>query len=114
MFRLSALVVVLGMSSTLLTGCAGPGQSIADRIRAANSPIVREVVLSPANFWEGSGDAVYVYLKEEATEAEALDLWCRVVLPAGAKDLPTGAVGLWKGGASSGALLALHNPTCPG
>jgi hypothetical protein len=103
----------------LVAGCAGPGQGIADRIRAANSPIVREVYLSAANFWEGSGDAVKVYLVDEASDAEALELWCTVVLPAGAEELPPGGVQLFKGfeptpgGGRSGGSLVLESATCP-
>jgi hypothetical protein len=63
---------------------------IADRIRAANSPIVREVHLSPASFWEGSGDEITVFVIDGATEAQVLELWCNGVIPAGAQQLPSG------------------------
>ena len=116
----ASMVAISAVGGLLAAGCtAGPGQGIADRIRAANSPIVREVALSPANFWQGSGDAVYVYLTDVATDAEALDLWCTVVYPAGADQLPAGQVGLYRGGelqpggGRSGASLAVRDPVCP-
>ena len=96
------------------------GRGIADRIRAAKSPIVREVDLSPANFWQGSGDAVHVYLTDAATDQEALDLWCTVVYPPTVDRLPVGQVVLYKGGELQqgggrlGVTLVLRDPTCPG
>ena len=103
----------------LLTAGAGhPGAGIAAKIRAANSPIVREIQLSPAAFPESSTDAITVYLVDGATDAQALDLWCTVVVPAGVSQLPAGNVGLYKGGevapegGRSGARLVLTNPVC--
>lgn len=91
-----------------------------DRIRAANSPIVREVELSPANGWEGGKyDAIDVYVNDEATDAQALDLWCNVVIPAGADQLPAGQVQVLKGGEKApnggryGPSLVLTDPVCP-
>lgn len=120
MSRIGKVLATAGALSVFIASCTGPGQGIADRIRAANSPLVREVFLSPANPWEGSGDAVYVYLKDEATDAQALDLWCNVVIPAGADELPPGRVQVLKGfellpgGGRSGGSQVLHDPTCPG
>jgi hypothetical protein len=102
----------------LAAGCAGPGAGIAERIRAANSPIVREVIFSPAGL-EGGGELVTIFVIDAATDAQELDLWCRVVIPAGAAQLPTGNVRLFKGGeryqdgSSSGVYGGLNNPTCP-
>jgi hypothetical protein len=120
-YRLSTLVVTLGVVSLLAAGCGpSPGQGIADRIRAANSAIVREVELSPANGWQGGvDDAVYVFLTDEATDAQALDLWCDVVIPAGANRLPVGQVKLLKGfelvagGGRTGGSLVLREAACP-
>jgi hypothetical protein len=108
----AAILVVL---ACFATGCLPTrGQAIADRIRAANSPIVRQVDLSPANPLLGRGDEVFVFITDAATDAEALDLWCLVVLPAGARELRAGAVNVYRGGVdSSGAYLALHDPVCP-
>lgn len=119
MHPFARVLAAIGVLSLLVAGCGGPGQGIADRIRAANSPIVREVFLSPANLLEGSGDAVTVYLIDEASDAQAVDLWCNVVVPAGAEQLPKGRVDLYKGGdlqdggGRSGVSLVLHDPSCP-
>lgn len=121
MDRRYRLFVGIALAGILVTACLpGPGQGIVDRIEAANSPIVREVVLSPANGWQGgTDDAVYVYLKDEATDAQALDLWCNVIVPAGADQLPAGYVEVLKGGelvpggGRQGTSLALHDPACP-
>src|SRR4051812_23382290 len=89
----------LGVVAVFVCACASAlGQGIADRIRAAKSPIVRDVVVSPANFWQGSGDAVYIYLVDAATDQDALDLWCGVVYPPGSVTLPPGHVVMYKGG----------------
>lgn len=112
MRRFGRLLAAASVLSLLVAACAGPGTGIAERIRAANSPIVREVVFSPANFWEGGG--------EEITDAQALDLWCTVVVPPGAEQLPPGRIQLRKGGqrttggARLGSSRVLANPVCPG
>ena len=113
------LVAAGVIAALLVAGCAGAGKGIADRIRAANSPIVKEVDLSPANFWQGSGDAVHVYLTDAATDEEALDLWCTVVYPPTVDRLPVGQVVLYKGGELQqgggrlGVTLVLRDPMCP-
>jgi hypothetical protein len=104
---------VLVLVSLLAARCAGPAQGIADRIRAANSPIVREVQISPANPFGGKPDEVKVYIYAEATEADALALWCDVMLPAGAADMPAGTIDVWRGQPGTGQR-ALRDPTCPG
>jgi hypothetical protein len=78
-------VALTGLTALALlsAGCTGPGAGIADRIRAADSPIVREVKYGSPGL-EGGGERVFVYLIDEATDAQALDLWCQVVIPAGA------------------------------
>lgn len=95
--RLAALAVV----ALMLVGCgfSHPGSGIADRIRNANSPIVREVALLPAAFSQADFDQIQVYIVDEATDAQALDLWCTVVVPAGISQLPARAVMFRKGGA---------------
>jgi hypothetical protein len=98
--------------SLLVAGCVTPGQGIVDRIRAANSPIVREIVLTPPNPFGGKGDEIHIYVVDEATEAEALALWCDVVLPAGAAQLPFMAVRVYWGERST-PTDALDNPICP-
>jgi hypothetical protein len=113
--------LTIAVVSLVEAGCtAGLGQGIADRVLAANSPIVREVVLSPENFWNGrSGDAVYVYLVDGASDLEAPDPWCNVVYPPGVAKLPVGQVILAKGGepapagGRSGTTIVLRDPVCP-
>jgi hypothetical protein len=113
-------VAALAALAALVAGCGGPGAGIADRIRAANSPIVREVSFSPANPLEGSGEAIQIYLIDAASDAQALGLWCRVVLPAGAAQMPAGSAQLRKGGepavggGSYGSSRVLANAVCPG
>jgi hypothetical protein len=119
-FRIIRGIASVGLLCLMAVACAGPGQGIADRIRAANSPIVREVSLSPVSFWQGNTtDLIIVYLIDEASDAQALDFWCDVVIPAGAEQLPPGKVDLRKGGERStggsrtGSEKVLDNPTCP-
>ena len=96
----------------LVAGCLGPGEGIADRIRAANSPIVREVIVTPSNLFGAKGDEIHIYVVPEATKAEALSLWCDVVLPAGAAQLPPKAVRVYWGERLT-PTDALDNPVCP-
>lgn len=77
------LVVMIGLA---LTG-TGPATAVADRIRSANSPIVREVRFSGPGL-EGGSDRITVLLTDDATEAQALDLWCTVIVPVGVAQLP--------------------------
>jgi hypothetical protein len=124
------LLAVLAACAVVLVGIAAvtlyltfevprPGAGIADRIRAANSPLVREVVFEPVGFGEGGGETITILLVDAATDAQALDLWCRVVLPAGAAQLPSGNVSVYKGGelspdgSRSGVYGGLTNPVCP-
>ena len=115
-------LVVAGALSLLVAGCGlipGPGAGIAERIRAANSPIIREVEFSPASPVVDTGEYIFVFLNDDATDAQALDLWCTVVIPAGAEQLSPGRVRLLKGdklgagGVRSGMYGVLTNPVCP-
>ena len=87
MKRLSKLLAVIGLVTVTAAGCLGPGQGIADRIRAADSPLIQEVKLTPPNPLGGNGEHLYIYVVPETTQAQALALWCDVVLPAGAGQL---------------------------
>jgi hypothetical protein len=120
MHRLIAWPARFAVLGLVLAGCAGPGQGVVDAIRAAKSPIVREVVFSPANPAVGRHEEIYVLVVEGTTPAQALDLWCSVVLPAGAARLEPGAVSVLNGGevmtggGRSGETNALpENPVCP-
>jgi hypothetical protein len=114
-----ALAVVV---AAVAAGCLpGPGQDIADRIRAADSPIVKEVVLSPANPLVGKDyEEVILYLVDDVTDQAAFDLWCTVVVPAGVERLgPRGQVYMekgvikWPDGSLLGGSEVLHEkPTC--
>ncbi len=116
--RMAALCAV----ALLAVGCAGPGAGIADKIRAANSPIVREVRFVPANPLEGSEEYIVVYVIDEATDAQALDLWCTVVIPAGAEQMPfppgvqlsTFGEPQPEGGVVGGHRVLDDDPICPG
>jgi hypothetical protein len=109
--RIHATTVALCI---LASGCLpGPGQGIVDRINAANSPIVNEVILLPANPFEGQGDEVQVFILKDATDADALALWCDVIVPAGAAQLPAGTVVVYWGD-NLNPIRALRNPACSG
>jgi hypothetical protein len=75
-----------------------PGAPVADKIRAANSPIVREVRYVPARFGASVvEDSITVILVDGTTEAQAADLWCTVIVPAGGDLLPPGALYVTQG-----------------
>jgi hypothetical protein len=58
-----------------------PGRQLADRIRAANSPLVQDVVFREQTMIDPP--EVHVIVKHGVTETEAAGLWCDVVAPAG-------------------------------
>jgi hypothetical protein len=70
------------LAALLLAGCASDaGEHVADRIRAANATLVRDVIYRPANLLDPS--EIIVHLRPGATEPQAEQLWCDVVAPAG-------------------------------
>lgn len=78
---------LLGLAGVwLLLGGGGtwsddPGRQLADRIRAAGSPLVRDVVFRPQSMIDPP--EVHVIVNVGVTEAQAERLWCDVVAPAG-------------------------------
>ncbi len=95
MRHLRERAIPIAVAASLVAGCvAGHGNEIADQIRAAHSPIVEEVVLSPINPFEGKDyDDVTVYLVAGTTDAQVQALWCDVVVPARPERLGKGE--LW-------------------
>ena len=122
MYRFGKGLALVAVVALVAAGCLpGPGQGIADRIRAADSPLVKEVVLSPASPWVGKDyEDVVLYLVDDVTDEAAFDLWCTVIVPAGADRLgPRGEVRMykgitkWPGGGISGGISVLPDaPTC--
>ena len=83
--RVTSLVLVI----LIAVGCApARGEEVSSRIRAANSPVVREVTFYDDWF---DGTQVLVHLQPGVTEAQAQRLWCEVIAPAGGIDGPTGS-----------------------
>jgi hypothetical protein len=74
---------------------------VATRIRAAQSDLVLKVNYRPEDFIDPA--VVDVYLRPGTTKAQALEVWCGVVLPAGGEDLEGGgkAVSLWDAGGNT-------------
>jgi hypothetical protein len=58
-----------------------PGRKLADRIRAADSPLVREVVFRQQTIIDPP--EVHVIVDAGMTEWQAEQLWCDIVAPAG-------------------------------
>ena len=85
--------LVVAMSIAVCVCACGPseGESISRRIYDAQSPLVVKVAYRPANLLDP--EQVDVYVRSGTTEAEASDLWCRVVVPAAGKDMVI--VALW-------------------
>jgi hypothetical protein len=78
--------VLLLLVTAVVGGCqSDPAAAVATRIRAAGSPVVRDVVLRSANYLDPAG--VDVWLRAGATEAEADALWCDVIEPTGGSNL---------------------------
>jgi hypothetical protein len=62
-----------------------PGQALAARIRAANSPLVQSVEFRSLTMIDPP--EVHVIVRRGVTEAQAEQLWCDVVAPAGGSQL---------------------------
>ena len=86
-FAAGILFVALFVITAMTT--PHPGAPIAEAVRAADSPIVLEVHYSPAVFGASVvEDSLVVVLTDDATGAQALDLWCTVIVPAGGDPPP--------------------------
>lgn len=105
MYR-ALLALLVGL---LAAGCApAPGEQIANRIRAAGSPVVREVIFRPANLLDPA--SIDVWLIPGAPEAQAEAVWCEVIAPAGGSAYDEGGgVAVWN---DSGTELMAVDPVC--
>ena len=65
-----------------------PLSDVADRIRAAKSPRVVEVLYQGANPIVGAQERIRILLQDDTNEAEGNAFWCTVVVPAGGGGLP--------------------------
>jgi hypothetical protein len=117
------LVAAAGVLALGIAGCADQGEAVAAEIRAANSPYVVRVDVSPANPVFGGKDweDVFVYLTGDVTDGQALDLWCSVILPSGGGRLGDVRVQLRKnavldandGRAFGEPVFGSETPACP-
>jgi hypothetical protein len=128
------VVVILFVALFILTAMnwPHPGAPVAERIRAASSPVVLEVRYHPGVFGsDGATDSLEVVLTDDATEAQALDLWCTVIVPPGGDPPPDGMLYVVQGEKSQpggghtmgNIIIPLRttvdgtvrrvNPTCP-
>jgi hypothetical protein len=113
-------VVILLVALFVFTAMSTPhpGAPVAERIRAADSPIVLEVRYQPAVFGASIvQDSLVVMLTDDATEAQALDLWCTVIVPAGGDRIAPDILRVeqgektWPGGGTTGGHTVLPRPT---
>jgi hypothetical protein len=111
-------VVILNEALFVFKVMSHPGAPVAERIRAADSPIVLEVRYHPAVFGASIvQDSLIVMLTDDATEAEALDLWCTVIVPAGGDQIAPDILRVeqgettWPGGGTTGGHTVLPRPT---
>ena|ERR1700690_3196693 len=104
-------VVLALVAGLVATGCASTaGEQVASRIRAANSPVVREVVWRPANFLDPP--EVDVWLIPGATESQAEILWCQVIVPAGGSPYQNDTgVAVWNDAGTE--MMVTVTPVCP-
>jgi len=80
------LVVAMSVALWILAGAGsrwddGPGRELAARINGAGSPLIDEVVFRPHTVIDPP--EVHVIVRAGVTEAQAEQLWCQVVAPAG-------------------------------
>ena len=117
---LVAIAVVIGATLvTAVAGCVGGfkdydqrgGPAIADRIRAANSPLVESVTYVPGDFMDAA--TIDIRLGSGVSPAEAKALICEVARPAvEAGDPPEGlGVSAWDQGLTR--IVAHDLDPCP-
>jgi hypothetical protein len=58
-----------------------PGRQLAARLQAVGSPLMQEVVFRPQTIIDPP--EVHVIVRPGVTEAQAEQLWCEVIAPAG-------------------------------
>ena len=101
-------LALLALAVPVVAGCAtGAGEQVADRIRAANAVIVRDVIYRPANFLDPAD--IVVYLRPGATESQAEQHYCDVIVPAGGDQSDGSDVSVWD---DSGRVLMAQDVTC--
>jgi hypothetical protein len=99
---------VVLMAGLATTACA-PAEvdQLANGIRAADSPIVREVTVRSANVLDPA--RIYVRLVAGTTEAQADELWCDVIASAGDSGLAYQTVAVWN---DAGTERMALDPVC--
>ena len=112
-----AIAAVLAVSSLALAGCEGKGAGITQRIQAADSPLVAEVVYAPPNV-AGRIEHLYIFLIADVTDSQIVEAWCQVIVPAGVDQLPENRVSLQRAGTADPSDLnfgavELPKPACP-
>ncbi len=108
---------MLAVSSLALAGCEGKGAGITQRIEAADSPLIAEVSYAPQNI-AGHVEDLAIFLIPQATDAQVVEAWCQVIVPAGIDQLPENRVSLYRAGTPDPSNLAwgsskLEKPACP-
>jgi hypothetical protein len=77
------IVLPIGLGIVGVPKALYPLSDVADRIRAAKSPRVVEVLYQGANPIVGAQERIRILLQHDTTEAEGNAFWCTVVIPAG-------------------------------
>ena len=108
MNRPAKLLMVAGLVTMMATGCTSVADDIAGRIRAAKSPIVREVEVDEPNFFTGRRPGITVYVVDDATEVQAREMWCVVMAPAGVGQLDQDDVHIIQGTPSRTTMVVSH------
>lgn len=103
LWLLSAVVLIV----VIFGGGSRAGESVAERIRTAGSPLVREVVFRPEHLPDPP--EVNVWLKPSVSESDAVGLWCHVIIPAGGTAAGDTAVVIWN---DPGTAIMAANAKC--
>jgi hypothetical protein len=81
----AGLAIIGGMALLVLSPSSPwsdePGRQLAARLQAVGSPLVQEVVFRPQTIIDPP--EVHVIVRPGVTEAQAEQLWCEVIAPAG-------------------------------
>ena len=96
----------------LVAGCSS-ASGVAARIRAVNSPLVRDVEYKDAIV---GSNPIRVYLVPDTTLADGHRFWCDVVVPAAGADLSTIEIVVYSSDPPQAGVdptLADKQVTCP-
>jgi hypothetical protein len=104
----AAVALGLILAAGSVCSCASSaGEAVAARIRQSNAPAIGKVVFRNQSMIDP--EEIDVWLAPRVSEADAVRLWCEVIVPAGGSQDGAHVVVVWN---DTGTEMMATNPTC--